>query len=79
MLMALAQVRIMFIYQVNSFNAFCCADIAGEVHKHAPKRMHIHITEVVNKTIDKTLRGVYFEQLYKIHAYTAGRRENNCV
>jgi len=41
MLMALAQVRKMSIHQIDISNAFCCADIEGEVHISAPKGMDI--------------------------------------
>jgi hypothetical protein len=77
MLMALAQVRKMSIHQIDISNAFCCADIKGEVHIHASKGMNIpegkcfkllkplyglrNSPKSWNKTIDKTLRGLHFE------------------
>jgi hypothetical protein len=75
--MALAQVRKMYIHQIDISNTFCCADIKGDVHIHAPKGMEIPDGKCFkllkslyglrtspkswNKTIDKTLRGLHFE------------------
>jgi hypothetical protein len=77
MLMALAEVRKTSIHQIDISNAFCCADIKGDVHIHAPKGMdipegkHFKLLKSLyglrtslkswNKTIDKTLKGLHFE------------------
>jgi hypothetical protein len=55
----LAQVHITCIDQIDMSNAFCCADIEGEVHIHVPKEMDIpegkcfkwivHLTKVVEQ------------------------------
>ena len=76
LLMALAQIKKMAIHQIDISNAFCCADIEGEVHISAPKGMEIPEGKCFkllkslyglrssprswNKTIDKTLRGLNF-------------------
>jgi hypothetical protein len=76
LLMALAQIKKMSIHQIDISNAFCCADIEGEVHISAPKGMEIPEGKCFkllkslyglrssprswNKTIDKTLRGLHF-------------------
>ena len=41
LLMALAQIKKIAIHQIDISNAFCCADIEGEVHISAPKGMEI--------------------------------------
>ena len=76
LLMALAQTQKMVIHQIDISNAFCCADIEGEVHISAPDGMTIPEGKCFrlrkslyglrtsprswNRTLDKTLRGMHF-------------------
>jgi hypothetical protein len=76
LLLALAQVNKMQIHQIDISNAFCCADVEGEVHIHAPDGMEIpegkcfkldkalyglkQSPRLFNKTLDKTLKRMNF-------------------
>jgi hypothetical protein len=95
LLMAFAQVQKMSIHQIDISNAFCCADIEGDVHIHAPKGVEIPDGKCFkllkslyelrtspkswNKTIDKTLKGCTSNRLCQICAYTADVWEENCI
>jgi hypothetical protein len=76
LLMALAQTTKMKIHQIDIANAFCCADIEGDVYMSAPDGMEIpegmcfklekslyglkSSPRSWNKTIDKTLKSMHF-------------------
>jgi hypothetical protein len=77
LLMALAQTTKMQIHQIDIVNAFCCADIEGDVYMAAPEGMDVEdgycfklhkslyglksAPKSWNKTIDKHLKSLHFK------------------